>query len=346
MELAPVTVPRMKTDEGAEGGLFFCAAQTLVGTAMNRGAGKILLLSDRQGCAVLAAAARSPRAVNLVLDGGDALPLFAMPDEICQIVAAGGAECMRAARFFAGVRRIPCALIPCASDLTGAFEEEADVPVGGTDLRYPLPAAQVGLDESLLAPTYAEGYARLLVCRLAFFERTALSMFDRTDPPPEALFTLLSGLKEADGREILRKNAALGRMGEGDGEGAYLARSCGYFAAFCALVSLYTAFFRYGSPRKYVVPHYSARAERAGVPLAMPPTEEDYVRRALTLEARRAQFLRELRFVSQDMRAYRTRYAALGGSMERADRRELLALPERAGGLTKIIRDFGLMEGA
>ena len=152
-------------------------------------------------------------------------------------------------------------------------------------------------------------------------------------------------LGEADLGEIVAKNAALRRAEFREGEGKILAASHGNFAAFEALTALYVAFFRYGMPRKFVVPDYEARARAANLPYARMkiPTEEVYLHRALVLGGRRAEFLRDLALITRKNATYRRVYRSLGGKIGAPPKR-FGALPERSNGLTSVIHDFGLME--
>ncbi len=326
----------------AENGLEFCTLKEKIFSFFARTSGKILLVADRHAFPSVAFAARSPRIVSAV--GEDALPLFAMP-ETAGVIAAGGENVLRAARLYAALEKVPCLIFPSGCELRGAFESTG-AKIKGEFVSYPLADAEVCIDESLVGASQAEGYAGLLLCRLALFEQKALMRFDGGEQPSEEAFRILMDPGGPGLKEILLKNAALRRMKFGEGEGAVLAKHCGNFAAFEALVSLYIAFFRCGSPRKFLVPDYGARAEAAGIPFAAMriPTEEDYTRRALVLGGRRAEFLRDLDMIDRNKATYCRNYRSLGGITARVPGEELKTLPERSNGLSAIIRDFGLME--
>lgn len=307
-----------------------------------RTAGRVLLVSDRAAFPKIAFAARFERAVGVVTEG-DALPLFGMP-EAGGVLAVGGADVMRAARLYAAVQGVPCMLFPTESCLFGVYGGES-APLGGECFEHPLAEGEVFFDETLFSDA-AEGYAELLLARLALFERRALYRFDGGKEPDERAFALLMDLGPCTLREILRKNAALRRMGADGGEGEILAADVGRFAAFEGLNRLYVAFFRNAVPRRYVVPDYEARARAAGVPFAAVriPSEEQFTRRALVLEGRRAEFLRELGLISARSAEYQRVYRSLGGRTAPCKTAALCALPERSNGLSAVIRDFGLLE--
>lgn len=336
MQLAADAAQKKK---GAE---TFCTLKEKVFEIMQGAAGKVLLVADHAAFPALAFAVRMPRAVSVVTEE-DALPLFAMP-ETSAVVAVGNENVMRAARLYASVRKTSCVLFPTDPQLDGVYGQ--GVLVHGTRLDFPLCDGEVCFDETLLYSAAANAYARLLLCRLALFEAWARFRFDGEEEPPQEPYRILMDLDTSDRREILWKNAALRRLGCAEGEGKVLAEREGNFAAFEALTALYVAFFRCGSPRKYAAVDYEARAEAAGIPYAdmRIPTPEDFAHRALVLGGRRADFLRELNLITQKNATYRRIYRSLGGEVRRADAENVRMLPELSGGLSEIIRDFGLLE--
>lgn len=341
------SLPMINPGPGREDELVFAAWEEEL-RSVNSGAGKTLLISE--GCEPFAAAAVSPRVVSVVFDG-DCLPLFAMPDGVSAVFCAGSAKTLRAARYFAEIRGVPCTLFPENAALDGAFERRGEVLLGGKDLPVPLRPGRVVCDMDRLAPSLAEARARLLLSRLSGFEGRALCAFGFRvgfeELPP------FSGTE----REIVEENAARRkreREGAYPGEGVVLAQilgESGYdypaWRAYLELTSLYAAFFEKGMPRRYLLPDYRARAERAGVPLPRIPTAEEYALRAIALERMRAPFTREARAILRGREKERLALAALAGETipETGELSLLDRLPERAPeGLTAIIRDFGLME--
>lgn len=316
------------------------------------GAGKILLSSDAESCRVFSSAACSPRAVSVVFDG-DCLPFFSMPDGVSCVIAAGGRDVLLAARYFAEVRGIGCVLFPSEASLDGAYDRRALVRLGGEETPVSLSVTRVCCDPVRLRPTLAEGYGRLLLSLLANFEARALFRFgagkeEREDKPDLS----------ADGENIIRENARLRRAerdGAPAGEGIVLKELLAQageplpaWRAFLQLSSLYAAFFSKGKPRRYFTPDYRARAERAGIPYPPPgiPTAEEYAVRAMALERERAPLAREILALAEEkdqflaaMREFSPTADARGGDLSL-----LRTLPERGGGLSAIIRDFGLME--
>lgn len=346
-EHVPMTnaVETGRTKDGDE--LHFCSLADAVAAFAAETAGKILFVSDGEAPA-LAFAARLKRAISVVLDGADALPLFPAPDTVGAVFAAGGESTLIAARFFASVRRVPCAVAPTDGACFGIFGDMGSVFLDGASMEMPLARAKIFCDVALMEPRLDEARARLLLARLARFEARALSAFGSHR---EQLCAAEGNTPE----EIVRANAALRRSeaaGAWRGEGATLARlypKPAAFRAFYELSALYAAFFGCGRPRKYVVPDYAARAKRAGVSAAEVciPTAEEYARRALVLERRRSDLLAEVQGIlrgaaaeTRSVCAFLKKNGGIGGISD-----ALETLPEHCpNGLTAIIRDFGLLE--
>ncbi len=331
-----------RTKDGDE--LHFCSLADAVAAFAAETAGKILFVSDGEACHALAFAARLKRAISVVLDGADALPLFSVPDAVGAVFAAGGESTMTAARFFASVRRVPCAVAPADGACFGIFGDMGSVFLDDTPMNVPLSRAKIFCDVALMEPRLDEAQARLMLARLARFEARALSAFGFQR---EQLCAAEGDTPE----EIVRANAALRRSelgGAWQGEGAVLARlypKPTAFRAFYELSSLYGAFFGRGRPRKYVVPDYAARAKRAGVSAADVhiPSAEEYARRALILERRRSDLFSEMQVILRETHngcAFLKKNGENGGISD-----ALYSLPEHCPqGLSAIIRDFGLME--
>lgn len=331
-----------RTEDGDD--LHFCSLAEAVAAFAAETAGKILFVSDGETCPALAFAARLKRAISVVLDGADALPLFSVPDTVGAVFAAGGEDTLLAARFFASVRRVPCAVLPADGACFGIFGDMGCVFLDGTPMNVPLARAKIFCDAALVSPGLDEARGRLLLARLARFEARALSAFGFHREQ----------LCAADGNtaeEIVRANAALRKSelgGAWQGEGAALARlykEASALRAFHELSALYAAFFGCGRPRKYAVPDYAARAKRAGVSAAdvRIPTAEEYARRALILERRRADLLTEIQAIHRETHSV---CAVLKKNWENGGISDALrTLPEHCpDGLTAIIRDFGLLE--
>ncbi len=298
-------------------------------------ASKLALVSDKTHFSLFAGFALSPRAISLVLEG-DALPLFSLPEGVCCILAAGGRETLLAARCFAELRRIPCAVYPTDALLSGAAEQTAFVPFGEELAARPLAPADICLDESLLS--LGEGWAALQLARLSHFESRALSAFGMGEVRPE------TELPERTFRPVFSALCALPeevKAGEGfvlasllQKDGVPSPNALAYFQ----LLSLYAAFFLKGKPRKAYIPDYALRLQRAGSPLtSYVPTPEEYAARALTLERIRGPFASEAQRLLGELQP---RPAPASGGTSR-----LKYLPEYAPcGLSAVLRDFGLME--
>ena len=321
-------------------------------------AGKALILADSVTFSALLPAARLSRAVTVVFDG-DALSLFALPEVGC-VLACGGAQTMRAARYFAGVRRIPCMLFPADSTFDGVYEARAKLDLSDKKTDVALADAQVLCDLSLLKNTFAEGYARLVLSRLALFEAKAAGLIDRRPfggTVYEEAFSLLDAIRgELSGEEVALKNARmriLERSGAPVGEGIALAAlydgmPLPALLAERTLSALYFAFFRRGTPRRYCIADYRTRAERAGIAYGAlhVPDESTYAARALTLERVRGELLAEITRLrsahAAQLRAVRVFSAC---EVPVPDLKKLQTLPELAPqGLCALMRDFGLLE--
>ncbi len=356
MQLAEPLRKKNSSFEEGGGGLFFCSAEEGALEVLRRfPAGKALFVTDKSAISAFRRV-DSARAVNLVLDVSDALPLFGMPDETAVVLAAGGETTLQAARYFAAVRRVPAALFPSSSALYGALDKSATVNLGGMSAVVNLSDGDIYCDLGLIKPTVSEGYARLLLSRLALVEARALRLFrmKKESGQEERAFHELAGLEQLSVSEIVRKNAVIAdceREGLYTGEGQVLARlyrTDGEWRAFCVLGALYEAFFAKGKPQR-TVPDYKARSLRAGVPYSAQniPTPQEYAHRAVALEQHRVSLMRELGLISKRFAAYRRTFLGFAERVcgnEKGGLKELKLLPEHSGGLTAAIRDFGLME--
>ena len=187
MQLISASVPKRNAPSGVanvQNELLFSTVQEAAEAQFSRFAGgKLALVSDPERFALFRGFALSPRALSLILEE-DALPLFSLPEGVSCILAAGGEGVLIAARCFAEVRRIPCVLFPADASLRGASEEEAYITLGGKGALHRLAPASVCCDKALLMPTLGEGYAALLLARLACFEGRALAAFGMGEPRP------------------------------------------------------------------------------------------------------------------------------------------------------------------
>ncbi len=331
-------------DEEYEGEPIFCKAEEGVSEVMKSTAGKILLLSDEDSCGMLTSAACSPRAISVVFDG-DCLPLFSMPEIAC-VIGAGSKETLFAARFYAEVERLPCAVFPTLVTLSGALEARGKVRIGGEEKRVDLKSGRVYCDGERMSSSLSRAYARLLLARLEEFEARALTAFGiKTDHATPC------DLPETT-EELIRENAKIGELSGEGGALSDLLEQDGVcvpeWRAYLQLSALYAAFFEKGKPRRYFTPDYKARAKAAGVEARDIPDPEEYARRAIVFERIRAPLAKEILAVSAKREKYFQTVSALSEEKPEAgggDLMRLKYLPERhAGGLSGIIRDFGLME--
>ena len=354
-----LSVPKMNA-VGADGeeGLVLCSAVEGVETFLQNRAGKALILADGEAFSALVGASRLPRCVTLLWDG-DALAPFALPDVSC-VLASGGPAVLRAARFFAAVRRLPCALFPTDASLDGAFEIRARVRLSGQEREAALADAKVYCDLSLLQNSLAEGYARLPLARLALFESRAAGLICRRPFGGEAherAFALLDGVRgELTAQQVVHMNARmrlLEREGAPVGEGRalmqlYASSAQPALLAQRALSAYYYALLRCGVPRRYAVPDYRSRAAAAHIPYAdmRIPDGETYAARALMFERVRGELLSEIMRLRAAHAAQLRAVRAFAPTRAPApDLTKLACLPELAAdGLCAVARDFGLME--
>lgn len=355
MRLAEDLLPKRSPDgESCEGtALRFSGEETGAGGKIARSGGKVLLVFSGDDPAFVEAAL-SPRAISLVFDG-DCLPLFSMPDGVSRVLASGEADLLRAARYFAEIRGIPCTLYPSHPALEGCLEERGKVLIGGEPADAPLAAAEeIVWDREAPGPLLAEGYARCLLARLAALEGAALSRFSGKEGEEiEAEFPAAPEAEEivlANFRQRKRERGGF-PVGEGTALAALLkerGEKYPFWRAYLQLSALYAAFFEKGKPRRYFTPDYRKRAENAGGAVFSVPTPEEYVLRAMTLERIRAPFARAAAAISDEREERAKIMSALAGepvSRGAGELRNLKILPERAPeGLSALIRDFGLME--
>lgn len=345
MRLA-TSVPKMTSPEsdgeyGRKDGLIFCKAEEEIDSVLRRTLGRTLFVSDEGGFGVFASAAGSPRAVSAVI-GEDCLSLFSMPD-VSAVIGAGGKNVLIAARFYAELMRIPCTLIPTVATLNGTSEENGRVLVNGDTFSARLAKATVVCDMEVLRPTLARAYSRLLLGELEGFEAEALRNFGL---PAFCAEPIEEGLSP---EELVGKNASLTLQGEGAVLAELLERDGERnpeWRAYLQLSALYAAFFEKGKPRRYFIPDYQQRADAAGVSGYRIPTAEEYARRAIALERMRAVMTKKILSLTERRGEFAQALRAFSAEeTEAGDLTRLKYLPEiREGGLSSLIRDFGLME--
>ncbi len=353
MRTAADPVRKTTSEENLYGSVRFAQAAEEIGRFFGRTAGKIVAVIDGSALSVLSAASCA-RTVSVVFEG-DALPLFSLP-EAGGVIACGGAETLKAARFFAGLHRIPCLVVPSHASLEGAICRTGEVVTDGVKVRAALAAGDVVCDLALLKNSLAAAYGGLLLARLAAFEAKALARFSLGVYPEvcEKAVAALAFGEEPVGSEIVLACAALRAFeeeGMPQGEGKTLAAALprgGEIAAYRALCALYAAFFACGKPRRYFVADYKKRAQEAGSDYADAriPARAEYAARALALEKMRAECNFELCAIMRKNDAHLRTFRALGGIIpEISVLRELQILPELCPhGLSALMRDFGLME--
>ena len=352
-------LPKTKSPGQERGGLIFCSIEEGIKIFLSQyPAGKVLFVTDESALNAYCAA-MPHRIISVVLDTRDCLPLFSVSDEIALVAAAGKPHTLRAARFFANIRKIPCAVFPTSAALDGVFEREGGVYIKDCTFRVPLEGSALFSDLKLLNRSLGAAYMRLLLSRLAFIESGALRRFGiapKCDTQTEErAFQSLSSLTEGtlSPEDIVLKNAVLRESecaGLWEGEGVVLARSIGRegeVQAYLLISALYSAFFRKGKPR-CLVPDYAARAGRAGIPYFEQsiPTPEEYSRRTLAFEIMRDSAIAQLNALHAKEGAFKSNYYRFTGNPfpQRVSLAPLAYLPEKAQGLSAVIRDFGLME--
>ena len=340
------------------GELIFCSDEEGLSRAREtRPAGRLLIVTDAYALQAFRCC-QMPRALRLVLDSDDCLPLFSSSDDASLIVASGRESTLVSARFFAQIRNIPCVLFPVSAALDGAFEKFGNIRLGEVSGRVPLADATVCCDPELLAPSLGQSYMRLLLSRLALIEAKALKGLGVNQGAAQAQERAYQALlsikfKTLDFEDVVQKNARIRRCerdGMAMGEGRVLAREIGYCGeeqAFFLLSALYSAFFTRGKPRLRV-PDYAARARAASAAYATQrvPTVQEFARRAALLERIRAEMAEEIeRFLEGGTHFKKNFYTLTGRAPVGVQSTEpLQRLPELGEGLSSLIRDFGLMD--
>ncbi len=363
MRLAQHSLPKMnpENDGGKEHsvGFSFCPLEDGVERAQPRFGGKTLFVSDTRSMGCFATFARNLRSISVVFES-DALPLFSMPDGVGSVFAAGGEETLKAARFFAAVRRVPCVLFPAEAHLRGVLEERGEILLCGKHSRVPLARGEIKIDLDLCKSSFAEAFASLLSARLALIEQHALQIFCGKDKSLlfEQMFTLTEVSHEPDAGELVFRNYAiksLQQRGAPAGECEVLVqmhRAAGdsfpIWRSYVELSALYGAFFACGKPRKYAVPDYDSRARRANTKFCnvKVPTPEEYETRASLLEQMRPVFSAELQLL-QDRKEFFENVFRKFTAQEppKVNFALVKTLPEQVPeGLSAIIRDFGLLD--
>ena len=325
--------------------LIFISVEEGIAREFERNTGTVLLVSDESAYSVFTTAASRPNAISIVIEE-DVLPLFSMPEATC-VLGAGGKRALFAARFYAETHHIPCALFPMEATLTGVLERTGEILMNGESTTANLSAGRVYCDMQILGGTLGRAYARLLLAQLEVFEKRALQEFGIASDRIAAFAAV-----ELTPEKIIVENALRGELkGEGNALVKLLeGRVNPEWRAFLLISSLYAAFFEKGKPRRYYTPDYKARAKAANTkPPASSPTTEEYALRAMKLEKIRAGYAREIINFTKQKEAFAQTVAALSAHQDEgdieADLPVLKYLPEHfEGGLSSVIRDFGLMD--
>lgn len=348
MRLAERPLQMMNDEEYQRETLHFMRAEEGARRFLNENrAGKPFVVSDSESYKVLSRFAVSVNALSLVYDG-DALALFSMPDGVGSVLCAGGEDTLRAARYFSLVRGVPCALFPSSGTLFGAYENTGPVTVCGQIRNAALAKGEVYFDLEN-GFSLSEAYAQVYLSALARFEENTLASFGLQKTAERSQICLAS---QPDRADLVALNARLRGEENGGaptGEGKLLAdlyRKSGnkrpVFRAFTELMALYFAFFKCGKPRRYFVPDYAARAKAAGAAYGnlSIPTPQEFAKRALALEKMRSMKLSELKTI---LESWQKSPFCIKQAASLLDLKYLKFLPEYGGGLSTIIRDFGLL---
>lgn len=353
MRTAVFSLPTMKPEVGSAAP-HFCSAAEAIKAFAARTAGKLLLVSNGRAYPMLASAAAAPRAVSILFEG-DALPLFAMPDGVGGVIGAGDADVLRATRFYAAVQRIPCLLLPTDAALDGVYEPRANICVDGHPLDVALAEGDVVCDTAHMQKSFARAYCRILLVRLAGFERKTLARLGLKDYGKLYEQTYAAGgMSVMDTpRSIIETNAALRRCevhgrecGEGEILAALVSGGCPELDSYRMLCAAYAAFLAGGYPRSVIV-NYRRRAERAGVPFAAVavPTTAELARRKELFVRIRMLATAELKTLTRQNGAHLRKLRALDSDLKEHNVVETWRkLPEYSTGLTAVMRDFGLLE--
>lgn len=309
--------------------------------------------------------------------------LFALSDDISLVIVYGEAYAESAARYFATVRDLPCAVFAFSlsrDGLSAVTEGRVQVRIGGEPTEYPVrPANYFFADETLFdKSSLPDAYADAAMRRAVLFELRFDAVLLQTVYSKElydAVSDAVSACSETPYAAVGRRNifcAALvlslcRAQGFPCGEAETLAESyrrlgAGPMSAFYALDKLskvYNVFFTCGKYRRYYTPPYHARIRQAAglyhkseeeisAAQVLPPVEK-LALYARVFESVRAQFLGE----SQEL--LRRAAQAEDDLLEYKERYPvenrllnvaLKYLPEGHPhyGITSLMRDFGLLD--
>lgn len=322
-----------------------------------------------------------PTATVMVLlprDGAE--NLFALPDDVSLVLCYGEDYALFAARYFAAVRGLPCAVFAYDASSRALAQGETEVVVGGEAARYPAkPAEYVFADMTLLDKTgLLAAYTDTALLRVSLFELRFDGIILQTAYDRETYEELSAAAAEctdapfavAERRKIFSAAflASLCRaQGFPKSEAETLAENyrrlgAGPLAGFYAMDKLskvYNVFFTCGKYRKYYTPPYHARIRQAAglyktseealsARQTVPPVEK-LALYAQVLESVRADFLsasqellRRAAWIEDNVGAYREKFPVENRLLNAA----LKYLPEghAAYGLTALMRDLGLFD--
>ena len=316
--------------------------------------------------------------VLLPKDGVESL--FALSDDISLAVAYGEDYVVNAARYFAAVRILPCAVFAYDACGEALACERVRITVGGEEGSYPAKLPEfLFVDETLLdKSSLLTAYVNVLSCKVALFELkfNGLILQTKYDNESYEMVSLAVSACMVVPFPLLEKRkifcAALisclcGAQGFPLGEvkvlqNTYRRLGAGALSGFYTMEKLskvYHVFFTHGKYRKYYTPPYHARVRQASSLYKkreeeisqnqILPAVETLSLYAQVFESVRAQFLceaqellRRVEWVEDNIKEYKSAYPMENRLLNAA----LKYLPEgnKNYGVTSLMRDFGLLD--
>ena len=322
-----------------------------------------------------------PNSSVIVLLPGDGVEsLFSLPDDVSFVTCFGEDYVIHAARYFAHVRGVPCAVFAYNAVSQALCTSQVRVCIGGEKTEYFAKFSEfVFVDDQLLhKDSFLQAYVNTLSLRLALFELkfNALILQAKYD---EGHYQTVAGAISACAetpfslldRRLLFCAALVISLCAAEGfpfgelkvlSETYLKLGAGPLSAFYAMQKLskaYQVFFKHGKYRKYYTPPYHARIRQASglykkreeeiSATQSIPEVESLALYSQVFESVRAQFLfdaqelvRRAQWLEDNIEAYKPRFPVENKVLNAA----LKYLPEgnKSYGITSLMRDFGLFD--
>ena len=306
--------------------------------------------------------------------------LFALPDDLALVLCYGEDYAVQAARYFASVRALPCAVFVRNAQAKPLCMPEVEVCIGGQKSQSIAKHPEfLFIDDALWdKDSFLPAYVNVLSARTALFEAKFNELILQTLYDRDCSQTVESAIAACaqtpfpflEKRQIFcaslliclcaQSGFSLGELGILTS--TYERLGAGSLAGFYAMEKLaktYQVFFKYGNYRKYYTPPYHARIRQASGlykkseeeldSQQILPSVETLSLYAQVYETVRAQFLceaqellRRLEWLEDNVKEYKAAFPMENRLLNAA----LKYLPEGNPhyGLTSLMRDFGLLD--